>query len=260
MIFELEKPIVFLDIESTGTNPVQDKIIQISAVKIFQNSKQELDILVNPCMPIKNSEIHGISNEMVRNKPIFSDVAYEVINFIDGCDIGVYNGLRFDIPILSEELLSCGINVDFSKYRIIDVFRIYQQLRPRNLAACYKEFTGKEMSNAHNALYDSKATAEIWMNMVQHMHIEPEVDVQIQKFMPRDNVVDLSGCFIYNDKKEILFNFGKHKGKSVECEPSYLNWMLNADFSQDTKNWINKIMANETQYQSTNSTNDDLPF
>jgi len=260
MIFELEKPIVFLDIESTGTNPVQDKIIQISAVKYFNNTQQELDILVNPCMPIQNSEIHGITDEMVRDKPKFYEVAQQVIDFINGCDIGVYNGLRFDIPILSEEFFSCAITVDFSQYRIIDVFRIYQQLRPRNLAACYKEFTGKELVNAHNALYDSKATAEIWLNMVANLHIEPEVDVQIQKFMPRDNVVDLSGCFIYNDKKEILFNFGKHKGKNVECEPSYLNWMLNADFSQDTKNWINKILYNETQKQPNYSTDDDLPF
>lgn len=245
------KPIVFFDIEATGLSIVHDRIVQISLLKISPDGNQELlNYTINPGIPIPTEvvAIHGITNEMVKDKPGFSAVANHLLEFIGEADLGGYNLLKFDVPMLMEEFIRTDIEFEIENRNIIDVQAIFHKMEQRTLAAAYKFYCDKELVNAHQAEVDNLATYEVFQAQVQR-YDELKKDLPgIIHFLGTNNRVDLEGRIVKNDKGEAVFNFGKHKGKSVtqvfENEPSYYNWMLDGDFSGYTKKIIQRIKLN----------------
>ncbi len=247
----LTRPIVFFDIESTGLNIIKDRIVQISLLKIHPDGKEEIqNYTINPEMsiPAEVVAIHGISDEDVKGKPVFKDVAKEIFQFIQQADLGGFNLLKFDVPMLLEEFIRVGIDFDIANIHIIDVQSIFHKMEQRTLSAAYKFYCDKELVNAHNAEVDTIATFEVFkaqLNRYENL----KKDLQgIIDFLGTNNRVDLEGRIVKNDKGEEIFNFGKHKGKKVtqvfENEPSYYNWMIDGEFSGYTKKIIQRIKLN----------------
>jgi DNA polymerase-3 subunit epsilon len=250
MKLKLSKPLVIFDLESTGTNPAKDKIVQIAILKVFPDDKKiTYERIVNPGIPIpeKTSKIHGITDDMVADKPSFKDIAHEVAEFIKGCDIAGYNALKFDLPLLAEEFVNAGIEFDFSKPRIIDVQVIFYKKEPRTLSAAYKFYCGKDLENAHNAMSDVEATYEVLLGQLERYE-DLQGDVQfLSDYTTRGKNADMAGFIGYNDKGEEIFNFGKYKGKKVseifQTDTGYYGWLQKADFPQYTKKVLSKIMT-----------------
>lgn len=241
-----DKPIVFFDIESTGTNVATDKIISIALVKVtnfgeYTESTKTLDLLLNPQRAIDNSHIHGITNEMVREKPVFRAVAQQIYDFIGDCDLAGYNAKVFDIPLLLEELNRCNFTIPMDKRRVFDVLALYRKINPSNLSAVYKKYTGLELQGAHGALADTQATVAIMRRMIGSGEIPAEpsgiLDIQDDK-----SQVDMAGKFVRNDEGVIVFNFGRYKGQPALFQKDYLIWMLKGDFTADTKEAIRQIL------------------
>jgi len=257
---KLSKPLVCLDLETTSADTNSARIIQFSAVKLFPGGEKEtIDLLINPgiLIPKEATEIHGITNDNVNFCPLFHEVAQQIEIFIGDADIAGYNSIKFDIPVLIEEFARLGIKFDVSFRKLLDIFRIYQKLRPRTLTACYLDITGKEMVNAHDALADTVATLEILETMVSNGQLPSDVE-QCEAFgIDRESMVDFAGNFIKKDG-HYYYNFGKNKGRAVNSDMSYLSWMLNGTFSSDTKNWCNYFITKKQQQQ--NFADDDLPF
>lgn len=245
------KSIVFFDIEATGLSIVHDRIVQISLLKILPSGEQDtLTLNVNPEIPIPSEvvAIHGITNDMVKNEPNFKTVANKILQFIGDADLGGFNLLKFDVPMLMEEFIRVDIEFDIEHRNIIDVQAIFHKMEQRTLVAAYKFYCDKELVNAHNAEVDNKATYEVFLAQLGRYQ-ELNKDLKgIVDFLGTNNRVDLEGRIVKNDKGEEVFNFGKHKGKSVvqvfENEPSYYNWMLEGDFPGYTKKIIQRIKLN----------------
>jgi DNA polymerase-3 subunit epsilon len=248
MELKLTKPIVFFDIESTGLNPVTDRIIEISMLKIHPDGREdEKTFLLNPTIPIpeESSAVHGILDKDVEKQPTFKEVAAQVQAFIKGCDLGGYNSNRFDIPMLAEEFERSGVDIDIKKFRLIDVQVIFFKQEPRTLAGAYRFYCDKELENAHSARADVRATWEI-LNAQLERYDELENNIEsLSELSSSDNFADLAGRLIFDDKGDILFNFGKHKGKRVDNvfrrEPSYYDWMMQGDFPAYTKKLITRV-------------------
>lgn len=244
----LTRPIVFFDIESTGLNIIKDKIVQISLLKIYPDDKQESKTFIfNPGIPIPQEvvAIHGITNEQVKDKPLFNHHAKEIFEFIKDCDLSGFNLLKFDVPMLLEEFIRVGIELEIENRYIIDVQAIYHKMEQRTLSAAYKFYCQKELLNAHDAEADTMATYEVFKAQLnKYTDIKKDLPGIIH-FLGTNNRVDLEGRIIKNEKGEEIFNFGKHKGKKVtqvfENEPSYYNWILNGEFSGYTKKVIQRI-------------------
>lgn len=244
----LERPLAFFDLETTGTNIAADRIVEISILKVYPDqSKNVLTEKVNPGMPIpkESSEIHGITNEMVANAPTFAELAPALVDFIEGCDLAGFNSNRFDVPLLYEEFLRAGVDVDFKNRRFIDVQNIFHKMEQRTLKAAYKFYCDTELENAHSAEADIKATYEVLLAQIDRY---PDLQNNIQylaEFSTQKTFADLMGRIIYNDKNEEVFNFGKHAQKTVEsvfeAEPSYYDWMMKGDFPLSTKKLITEI-------------------
>jgi DNA polymerase-3 subunit epsilon len=248
MQLKLSRPLVFFDLETTGINIAKDRIVEISLLKVYPNGNKEMITKrVNPQIPIplEASKVHGIYNEDVENEPTFAELAGEIYEFIKDCDLAGYNSNNFDIPLLAEEFLRAGVEADFSTIKKIDVQVLFHKKEPRNLAAAYKFYCDKDLENAHSAQADVTATYEILNKQVEiYEDIQPEVDF-LEKYTMHKKKADLSGRLIFNSKGEIVFNFGKHKGKPVaevlRKEPSYYAWMMQGDFPQYTKKVLQKI-------------------
>lgn len=248
---KLIKPIVFFDIEATGLNTVHDRIVQIALLKIHPNGEENtISYTINPGIPIPKEviDIHGITNEMVKDCPTFKTVANAIFEFIGDADLGGFNLLKFDVPMLMEEFIRVDIDFDIESRNIIDVQAIFHKMEQRTLTAAYKFYCDKELVNAHNAEVDNKATYEVFMAQIKRYQ-ELTTDLKgIVEFLGTNNRVDLEGRIVKNDKGEEIFNFGKHKGKRVtqvfENEPSYYNWMLEGDFPGYTKKIIQRIKLN----------------
>jgi DNA polymerase III subunit epsilon len=248
---QLDRAIVFFDIESTGLSVTKDKIVQISLLKIFPDKKeQSITFTINPEMPIPAEvvAIHGITDEQVKNKPKFIEVAQEIFDFVNGCDLAGFNLLKFDVPMLLEEFIRANLELDIEKIHIIDVQAIYHKMEQRTLAAAYKFYCNQELTNAHDAEADTIATFEVFKAQLnKYENLQKDIP-GIISFLGANNRVDLEGRIVKNDKGEEVFNFGKHKGKKVtqvfENEPSYYNWMLDGDFSGYTKKVIQRIKLN----------------
>jgi len=260
MEFNLDRDIVFFDIESTGLSVVKDRILQIAFIKYFANGKepQELEMLINPGIPISEEAmaVHGITPDKLRNKPVFSQVAQQLFEFIGASDLGGYNSNRFDVPMLIEEFHRVGIEFDMSKRRTIDVQRIFYKMEPRTLAAAYKFYCGKRIENAHDALADVKATVDVLKGQLdKYVGMEPEVyegEIEVRgiendmkflhEFTTDQKMIDGTQRLKYNNDGIVVFNFGKNVGKPVGetlyKDRQYLNWMLNMEFSAQVKQRI----------------------
>ncbi|MGM9774653.1 MAG: exonuclease domain-containing protein [Candidatus Egerieousia sp.] len=256
MKLNLKRPIVFFDIESTGLDVAKDRIVEISAVKVFPDGHNEVKTRrVNPNMeiPAEATAIHHITNEDVANEPEFKQIAKSLAQWMEGCDFAGYNFLKFDIPLLEEEFLRCNIQFDFGKKRLIDVQNIFHKMEQRNLIAAYKFYCKKDLLQAHSAEADTMATYEVLEAQLDKYADTLENDVQkLADFSSRSKFVDYAGRIVYNDKNQAVFNFGKHKGRLVtevlKSEPSYYSWILNGDFTLNTKRVLTDIKLHPENY------------
>jgi DNA polymerase-3 subunit epsilon len=248
-MLSLIRPIAFLDLETTGVNLSTDRIVEIAVVKIMpDHTRQVKRKLLNPEMqiPVASSDIHGITNEMVKDAPTFKQAGNEIKQFLQDCDLGGYNSNRFDIPILMEEFLRAGMDVDLSNRRMIDVQHIFYSMEPRTLSAAYKFYCQKELIKAHSAEVDINATIEVFMSQLERYNqLGNNVD-SILSVIGEEKIVDYARRFSFDDKGVEVFNFGKYKGKSVsdvlKSEPHYYDWMMRGDFPLHTKQKLTEIM------------------
>lgn len=249
MQLNLKNPLLFFDIESTGLNVATDRIVEICAVKVMPNGDEEVKTRrINPTIPIspEAQAIHGISNEDVKDCPTFREIAKSLAKWMEGCDFAGYNSIKFDIPMLAEEFLRAGIDFDFRKRNLVDVQNIFHKMEQRTLSAAYKFYCQKDLENAHSAEADTLATYEILKSQLDRYPDKLQNDVKmLAEFSTRSRLVDYAGRIALNDKDVPVFNFGKHKGKPVEevfrTEPSYYSWMMNGDFTLDTKKVITEL-------------------
>jgi DNA polymerase III subunit epsilon len=248
MKLQLDRPIAVIDLETTGTNLATDRIVELAIVRVSSDGTRLVKRkLINPQMPIPKgaSDVHGITNEMVKDAPTFKQVANEIKQFIEGCDIGGYNSNRFDIPLLVEEFLRAGQEFSVDGRKLIDVQRVFHLMEQRTLSAAYKFYCDKILEGAHGAEADAMATFEILCAQVERY---PNLGVTLEaicKFCGEEDLVDFARRFIKVDCKEV-FNFGKHKGRPVEdvlkMEPQYYDWMMKGDFPLHTKQKLTEIM------------------
>jgi len=263
MILKLKNPLVFFDLETTGKNVATDRIVEISLIKLTPKGERITKTKrVNPTIPIPyaTSLIHGIYDKDVAQEPTFKELANEIVQFIEGCDLAGFNVLRFDIPVLMEELLRADIDFDIKNQKIVDVQRIYHMMEPRNLEAAYHFYCGKKLENAHSAEADVTATLEVLEAQVEKYDSKTILqngketqpiknDIQILHELSSSNLVDFAGRMLYNDQGQEIFNFGKHKDKLVcevlKNEPTYYDWMMKGDFTLDTKRKLTQIKLRE---------------
>lgn len=242
MKLNLKNPIVFFDLETTGINIVSDRIVEISYLKVFPNGDEESRTrLINPEMPIpaQATAIHGISDEDVKDAPTFKSIAKSLASQIEGCDLAGYNSNRFDIPLLAEEFLRAGVDIDMMKRKFVDVQTIFHKKEQRTLSAAYKFYCDKDLENAHSAEADTKATYEILKAQLDH-YPDLQNDIAfLSEFSAFGNNVDFAGRVIFNEKQQECINFGKYKGRIVEDvlreDPGYYGWIMQGDFPLHTK-------------------------
>jgi DNA polymerase-3 subunit epsilon len=248
MNLQLTRPIAFIDLETTGINISTDRIVEIAIVKISPDgSKLVKRKIINPTIPIPQgaTDVHGITNEMVKDAPTFKQASNEIKQFIEGCDIGGYNSNRFDIPMLVEEFLRCELNIDIENRKLVDVQKVYHLMEQRTLSAAYKFYCQKDLEGAHGAEVDATATYEVLEAQIEKYSQIGNTIESIIKFTGEEQIVDFSRRFIMENGVEV-FNFGKHKGKPVtrvlKEEPQYYDWMMKGDFALHTKLKITEIL------------------
>lgn len=270
MEFNLERDIVFFDIESTGLNVIKDRILQIALIKYFADDRpvEELTLLINPGIPIspEAQAVHGISAQDVANKPTFAQVAEQIHQFIGPADIGGYNSNRFDLPLLMEEFNRVGL--EFSKHgrRSIDVQKIFYKMEPRTLKAALKFYCGKELVGAHDALADVRATVDVLKGQLDRYKGKDTVDgdnnvikepvrndMQVLHDLCNDNtLVDATQRLKRTGDGTIVFNFGKNVGKPVGetlyHDKQYYNWIMNKEFSSEVKQLVTRLLK---EYEAT---------
>lgn len=252
MNLKISKPICFFDLETTGVNVSLDRIVEISILKIFPNGNKESKTwLVNPGVPIplEASNIHGITNDIVKNEPLFKMIASDIKSMIDNCDLAGFNSNKFDIPLLAEELLRSEIDFSLDNVATIDVQNIFHKMEQRTLSAAYQFYCGKSLDNAHSSKADTLATYEVLESQIEkYDDLENNVSF-LSDFSKRGKNVDLAGFIKYNEDNIPCFSFGKHKGKTVdyvlENESGYFGWLLNADFPMYTKKVLTQIRLNK---------------
>jgi DNA polymerase-3 subunit epsilon len=246
-MLRLTKPLAVIDLETTGINLGSDRIIEIGMVKILPDGNKSVKRkLINPEMliPQVTTDLHGISNEMVKDAPTFKQAANEIKQFLDSCDLGGYNSNRFDIPMLMEEFLRAEVEFDMKARKLVDVQKIFHMMEQRTLSAAYKFYCEKILEGAHSAEADARATMEILeAQIVRYPQIGNTVE-SILKFTGEEVIVDFARRFIM-DKGVEVFNFGKHKGRPVsdvlKAEPQYYDWMMRGDFPLHTKQKLTEI-------------------
>jgi len=243
-MIELKKPLAFFDLETTGLDVTNDRIVEIGIVKMNPDgTKETYDKRVNPEMdiPDESSAIHGITNEDIKDAPTFKEIVSELEEFLGDADLAGYNSNKFDIPVLAEELLRVGSLFDISTRRFIDVQNIFHKMEQRTLAAAYKFYCEKDLENAHSALADIEATHEVFLAQLgRYESLEKDIDFLADFSRQGDNaLLDFAGRIAKNEDGEAMYNFGKHKGKTIrevhEEEPGYYGWMLGANFPLYTK-------------------------
>ncbi|MCX8081075.1 MAG: exonuclease domain-containing protein [Bacteroidia bacterium] len=267
----LHKPLCFIDIESTGLILGKDRIIQLAALKLYPDMNTEVKSwMVNPEMPIppESTRIHGIKDEDVNHAPAFREVAGQIASFIGDADLAGYNSNRYDVPMLVEEFYRAGVDFSMENRYLIDVQYIFNLMEPRNLAAAYAFYCGKKLEDAHNAEADVRATYEVFLAQIEKYR-DTEIEEEGKKVKPitgnikelgeffssRNKNLDLAGRFIRNENNQAVFNFGKYKGQTVEevfrKDTSYYHWMMNGNFSYDTKNVLTRLYLEFKNNQQT---------
>ncbi|MDF1575958.1 MAG: 3'-5' exonuclease [Bacteroidales bacterium] len=248
MRLKLKNPIIFFDLETTGINIASDRIVEISYLKVdLHGNESSKTFRVNPGIPIpeKVTAIHGISDEDVKDAPAFNEVAKSLARDFEGCDLGGYNSVKFDIPVLAEEFLRAGVDIDLKRRKFVDVQVIFMKMEPRTLSAAYKFFLNKELNNAHSAEADTRATYEVLQAQLdRYPNLENDIG-KLAEFSAHNRNVDFAGRIVLNEEDVEVFNFGKHKGKPVsevlEKDPGYYGWMMNGDFPLYTKKVLTSI-------------------
>ena len=282
MKLNLQKPLVVFDLETTGLDLVKDRIIQISYIKVYPDGKEERgDELINPERPIPQlvTELTGISDDDVKDKPTFKQLAQTIADKFTGCDFAGFNSNHFDVPLLAEEFLRAGIDFDFSKCRLIDACNIFRKMERRNLAAAYKFYCGRKMEEdfeAHRADQDTEATYRVLMGQLdkyapganedEEKVLENDMD-KLAEFSKTNNNIDFAGRIVWGELKDRngktildkdgnpqmveVFNFGKHKGLPVadvlRMDPGYYSWILAGDFTYNTKQVLTRIRLREAK-------------
>ncbi|MFV0605564.1 MAG: exonuclease domain-containing protein [Niabella sp.] len=248
-MLQITKPIAFIDLETTGINIGTDRIVEIAIVKILPDGNKSVKRkLINPEMPIPeaSSEIHGITNEMVKDAPTFSQVAQELKQMLDGCDLAGYNSNRFDVPLLVEEFMRTNIEFDMKGRKLVDVQNIFHKMEQRTLTAAYKFYCNKTLEDAHSAEADATATYEVLLAQVEKYPELGTTTDSILKALGDEEIVDFARRFVM-DKGIEIFNFGKYKGQAVaevlRKEPQYYDWMMRGDFPQHTKQKLTEIFT-----------------
>lgn len=263
MSLELKKPLAIFDIEATGLDITMDRIVEIAILKIDTNQSETFYCKrINPEMdiPKESIAIHGISNEDVANAPTLKEVVSEIEDFIGNADLVGYNSNKFDVPMLAEELLRVGSNFDINARKLIDVQNIFHKMEKRTLEAAYTFYCGKDLKDAHSAEADTKATYEVLLGQLERYKNDLENNVDFlatfSRFSDKKNL-DFAGRIAINNDGEAVYNFGKHKGKTIKeihkTEPGYYGWMLNSNFPRYTKEVLKKEMEkikNKHQEQS----------
>ncbi|MCP4569051.1 MAG: 3'-5' exonuclease [FCB group bacterium] len=247
MKLKIERPILFFDLETTGTDTENDRIVQIACVRISESGhRYEYVQLVNPCRPIPKeaTEVHGITDEMVSNKPQFREISQTVCEIFDGANIGGYNIKRFDIPLLMNELQRCGAQIDVN-VAIVDVMEVFHQREPRDLEAALKFYCGKTYDNAHDALADVVATIDVLEGQLKRYDDLPHTAAGIHNETRDPDAVDLAGKLRFDENGEMTITFGKHKGQKLRDIPtSYLSWMMNNNvIGPDASNVIDSALS-----------------
>lgn len=245
MKLNLERPLVFFDLETTGTNIVADRIVELSYIKVFPDGKEEEKTRrINPGIPIppESTAIHHITDEDVKDAPTFRQVARSLAEIFEGCDLAGYNSNKFDIPLLIEEFARAGVSFSLAGRNLIDVQNIFHKMEQRTLVAAYKFYCGKDLEAAHSANADTMATYEVLKSQLDR-YPELKNDMrELAEFSRSGRNVDLAGRVVLNDKDVPVFNFGKHKGRPVSevfrREPSFYSWMMQGDFAKNTKDVI----------------------
>lgn len=248
MELQLHKPVCFFDLETTGTNVVTDRIVEIAILKIHPDGSEDAKTwLVNPEMeiPAEAIAIHGITNEKVADAPTFQQIAKEIYSWVRDSDLAGFNLDRFDIPLLAEEMLRAGVDFDMKNMHSIDVQTIFHKMEQRTLSAAYQFYCKKHLDGAHSAAADTKATYEVLKAQLdRYPNLENNVK-SLSEFSSRKQAADFAGFIVYDDDGDEAFSFGKHKGKKVtqimETEPGYFGWILNADFPLYTKKVLTQI-------------------
>ena len=243
MKLKLERPIVFFDLETTGLHIAKDRIVEIAIMKIFPNGNTESkNWLVNPTIPIpkESTAIHGITDEKVKNEPTFKEIASEISNLINNCDLAGYNSNKFDIPLIAEAFIRADIDFNMKDCRSIDIQNIFHKLEKRTLVAAYKFYCKKELINAHSATSDTNATYEILLAQIEkYDELENNIDFLADFSQMGEKYVDLAGFIRYNKNHEEVLSFGKYKNKTLSQiwhdNPGYFSWINQADFPEYTK-------------------------
>jgi len=261
MLLKLKNPLVFLDLETTGINVTNDRIVEIAFVKInIDNSEEEKLMRINPEMhiPEEVSQIHGIYDEDVKNEPTFKQVAKTLAKFIEGCDLCGFNSTRFDIPLLAEEFLRADVDIDLKRHKFIDVQGIFHKMEKRTLTAAYKYYCRKELEGAHSAMVDTRATLDVLKAQIEMYEGVEYEDAKGQKSTPivndvellsefssYDQNVDFMGRIVFDENGVEVFNFGKNKGIPVEKvlreQQGYYGWMMDSEFPLYTKKVLTQI-------------------
>lgn len=247
-MLQLKKPLAFIDIEATGTNVSSDRIVEIAIIKTMADgSRTTKRKLINPQIPIPQVciDLHGITNEMVKDAPVFKQVAQELKQVLDGCDLACYNAYRLDIPLLMEEFIRADVDFDMKSRKVVDVQKIFYQMEQRTLSAAYKFYCQKPLEGAHGAEADATATLEIlYAQLERYPQLGNNIDT-ILKTIGEEPIIDFARRFAIDEKGIEIFNFGKHKGKPVadvlKAEPQYYDWMMKGEFPRNTKQKLTEI-------------------
>jgi DNA polymerase-3 subunit epsilon len=246
MKLTLKRPLVFFDLETTGTDIARDRIVQIAVLKLDPDGGEEVRTrLINPGIPIPATatEVHHITNEAVADKPKFRDIAKGLAEFFRGADIAGFNSNRFDIPILVEEFGRCSIPFPDQDAKLVDVQVIYHRKEERTLAAAYKFYCSKTLEGAHDAEADVRATLEVFERQLERYDDIGTTLEELHRYSNSDAIVDYARKLMRNEKGEILYAFGKNRGKRVLDDPGYAEWMLDGDFPESTKNVLRRLLA-----------------
>lgn len=260
MKLKLQRPVVFFDLETTGINILEDRIVELAAVKLMPDGERlSKTIRVNPEMPIpaEASAVHHITDADVADCPPFRRYAKSVAAFMEGCDIAGFNSNRFDVPLLDQEFQRAGVDFSFDGVRFVDVQSIFHKKEPRTLVAAYKYYCGKNLDEAHSAAADTNATVDVLLAQMERYDDLPTDIEALSEFARMGNNVDFVGRLVYDEQGREVVNFGKHKGRLAEdvlrAERSYYDWIMRGDFTKNTKDCFtrvyNRIYPQRTTYR-----------
>lgn len=255
MKLSLRRPIIFFDLETTGTDTSNDRIVEISMVKVAPDGEKTIKTRrINPQMPIpaEATAVHHITDEDVKDCPTFKQIARSLKQFMEGCDFGGFNSNRFDLPVLAEEFLRAGVDIDLHNRKYVDVQNIFHKKEERTLVAAYRFYCNKDLEAAHSAEADTLATYEVLLSQLErYSDLENNIDF-LADYSSRAKYADFAGRIGYNEAGEEIFTFGKYRNQSVaevfKKEPSYYEWMMKGDFPQYTKKVITEIKLRSKEF------------